>query len=74
MTDKPSQDEWFLDEMTRDEFEKLSGEERLRKMMRQELKDLSGDELKAQVDEITKGAAEFAKGLRLSRLTDKTGK
>ena len=29
MTDKPAQDEWFLDDMTPEEFEKLSGEERL---------------------------------------------
>jgi ABC-type Na+ transport system ATPase subunit NatA len=63
MSDK----EWFLDDMTPEEFEKLSGEERLRKIMQHELKDLSGDELKARVDE-------FVKKLRLSRLNDKTSK
>lgn len=74
MNNKPTPNEWFLDDMNREEFEKLSGEERLRKIMQHELKDLSGDELKARVEEISKGADDFVKKLRLSRLTDKTGK
>jgi hypothetical protein len=60
--------------MTPEEFETLSGEERLRRLMEHELKDLSGEELEARVDEITKGADEFVKKLRLGRLKDKTGK
>jgi hypothetical protein len=74
MTNMPSQDEWFLDGITPEEFEKLSGEERLRKLMEHELKGLSGEDLEARVDEITKGADEFVKKLRLSRLSDKAGK
>lgn len=74
MTDKPTQDEWFLDDMTREEFEKLTGEERLRKLMQHELKGLSDDELKARVEEISKGADDFVKKLRLARLKDKAGK
>jgi hypothetical protein len=57
--------------MTPEEFEKLSGEERLRKIMRHELKDLSGDELKARVEVISKRADEFVKKLRLSRVGKK---
>jgi len=73
MTDTPSQDEWFLDDMSPEEFEKLSGEERLRRLMQLELDGLSGEELQARVEEITKGADEFVKKLRLSRLSDKPG-
>ena len=64
MTDKPSQDEWFLEDITPEEFVKLSGEERLRKLMQHELKGLSGEELDARVEEITKGADDFVKKLR----------
>ena len=71
MTDKPIQDEWFLDDMTPEEFEKLSGEERLRKIMQYELNDFSGDELRVRVEEISKRADEFVKKLRLSRLKQK---
>ena len=74
MTDKPTQDEWFLDHMSREEFEKLSGEERLWKIMEHELKNFSGEELQARVDEISKRADEFVKKLRLDRLKDKAGK
>jgi hypothetical protein len=74
MSEKTAEDEWFLDDMSPEEFEKLSGEERLRKLMQHELKDLSGEELEARVEEITKGADEFVKKLRLSRLSDKAGK
>ena len=56
MTDKTSRDDWFPDDVTREEFEKLSGEERLRKLMEHELNGLSGVELEARVQEITKGA------------------
>jgi len=73
-TDKRSQDEWFLDDMSPEEFEKLSGEERLRKLMQHELEGLSGEKLEARLEEITKGADEFVKKLRLSRLSDKAGK
>ena len=72
--EKNNQDEWFLDDMTREEFEKLSGEERLRKLMQYELEGLSGEELQARVEEITKGADDFVKKLRLSRLSDNAGK
>jgi hypothetical protein len=71
-TDKPSQDEWFLDDMSPEEFEKLSGEERLRKLMEYELEGLSGEELEARVEAITKSADEFLKKLRLSRLSGKS--
>lgn len=74
MSDKTADGEWFLDDMTREEFEMLSGEERLRKLMEHELKDLSGEELKARVEEITKHADDFMKKLRVSRLIDKTRK
>jgi hypothetical protein len=74
MTDKTSRNDWFPDDITPEEFEKLSGEHRLRKLMQHELKDLSGEELEARVEEITKGADEFVKKLRLSRLSDKPGK
>jgi len=74
MSGKTRKDKWFVEDMTPEEFEKLSGEERLRKLMQHELKDLSGDELNARVDEITKGADDFVKKLRLSRLSDKAGK
>jgi hypothetical protein len=74
MSDKTSQDEWFLDDVTPEEFEKLSGEERLRKLMQHELAGLSGEELEARVEEITKGSDEFVKKLRLSRLSDEAGK
>jgi hypothetical protein len=74
MTNKPTQDDWFLDDISPDEFEQLSGEERLRRLMRHELKGLSGEEIQARVEEITKGADEFVKRLRLSRLSDKPGK
>jgi hypothetical protein len=74
MTNKPARNDWFLEDMTPEEFEKLSGEDRLRKLMQHELKGLSGEELKVRVDEITKGADEFVKRLRLGRLKDKTGK
>ena len=66
-TDKPSRDQWFLNDMSPEEFEKLSGEERLRKLMQHQLRGLSGEELMARVDEITKGADDFMKELRLSR-------
>jgi hypothetical protein len=42
--------------------------------MQHELKGLSGEELEARVEEITKSADEFVKELRLSRLSDKGGK
>jgi hypothetical protein len=71
MTDKTPQEGWFLDDMTPEEFEKLSGEERLRKIMQHELKGLSGDELKARVEEISNRADEFVKKLRLSRIGKK---
>ncbi len=74
MSDKTADGKWFLDDMTLEDFEKLSGEERLRKLMQHELEGLSGEELQARVEEITKGADEFVKKLRLSRLSDKTGK
>ena len=74
MTDKTTHDEWFLDDMSREEFENLSGEERLRKLMQHELEGLSGEELQARVDEISKRADEFVKKLRLDRLKDKAGK
>lgn len=74
MTSKPTQNDWFLEDMSPEEFEKLSGEEQLRKLMRHELKGLSGEELEARVEEITKGADDFVKKLRLSRLTDKSEK
>lgn len=66
-TDKPSRDQWFLDDMSPEEFEKLSGEERLRKLMQHELRRLSGEELEARADQITNGADDFVKELRLSR-------
>lgn len=74
MTDKPSRDQWFLDDMSPEEFVKLSGEERLRKLMQHELSGLSGEELEACVEEMTKGADEFVKKVRLSRLSDGAGK
>lgn len=73
MTDKTSQNDWFLDDITPQEFEKLSGEERLRRLLQHELEGLSGEELQARVDEISKGADEFVKKLRLGRLKDKKG-
>lgn len=74
MTPKTNQGEWFMEDMTQEEFEKLTGEERLRKLMQHDLKDLSGEELKARVEEITKGGDEFVKKLRLSRLSDQSEK
>ncbi len=74
MTTKRTKEQWFLDDMSPEEFEKLSGEERLRKLMQHELEGLSGEELEARVEEITKGADEFVKKLRLSRLSDEAGK
>ncbi len=74
MSDKTSEHEWFLDDITPEEFEKLSGEDRLRKLMEHELKDLSGEELEGRVDEISKRADEFVKKLRLGRLKDRVGK
>jgi hypothetical protein len=53
--------------MNPEDLQKLSGEERLRKLMRHELGGLSGPELEARVKEITKGADDFVKELRLSR-------
>jgi hypothetical protein len=72
--DDSCREQWFLDDMSPEEFENLSGEERLRKLMQHELKGLSGEELEARVEEMTKGGDEFVKKLRLSRLSDKTGK
>lgn len=74
MTIKPTTDDWFLEDISREDFEKLSGEERLRKLMQHDLEGLSGEELQARVEEITAGANEFVKKLRLSRLSDKAGK
>jgi len=64
---KTSTNDWFLEDTTREDFEKLSGEERLRELMAHELKRLSGVELEARVEEITRGADEFVKKLRFSR-------
>ena len=67
MTDEMSRDDWFLDDMSPEDFEKLSGEERLRKLMQHELTGLSGEALKACAEEIVRGADGFVKELRLSR-------
>ncbi len=42
--------------------------------MQHQFERLSGEELQARVEEITKGADEFVKKLLLSRLKDKAGK
>ncbi len=52
----------------------IKSEERLRKLMQHGREGLSGEELQARVDEITKGADEFVKKLHLFRLSDQAGK
>lgn len=68
MTVKTTEKEWFLDDISREEFHKLSGEERLNILVENELKEYSGEELKAKVEEIKRITARFVKEQRLARL------
>lgn len=67
MANKSSWKDWFLDDMSPEAFAKLSGEERLCRLMRHELEDLSGETLAARTQQITKGADGFVRELRRSR-------
>ena len=62
---------WFLEDISREEFQKLPPEERFAKLSENDLKGLSGDALKARVDELSEKTETFIKEVRLSRLAEK---
>lgn len=71
MTEKTAEKEWFLEDISREEFQKLPPEERFAKLSENDLKGLSGDALKARVDELSEKTETFIKEVRLSRLAEK---
>lgn len=59
-----SLDDWFLEDTTPEEFEQLSGEERIKRIVESELSGVPAHELRPRVAKLNKAADEFLGDLR----------
>ena len=71
MTDNAAEKDWFLDDITEEEFDRLPAEEQLVKVFESRLLKLPPAEQKAARERIHDGTEEFVKEMRLKRLPRK---
>ena len=70
MTGKTAEKDWFLDDITEDEFDRLSAEDQLVEVIESRLSKLPPEEQKSARKRLHEGTEEFVKEMRLKRLSN----